>query len=69
MLLLDDPTVGVDPNTREVMFRVLTELAATGATVVLRSSEPELARPALPPVLTIVREGRVVTRAPAGTDA
>ncbi|WP_086723363.1 sugar ABC transporter ATP-binding protein [Streptomyces carpinensis] len=41
VLVLDDPTAGVDPNTREIMFAILHELAAAGVSVLLRSTEPE----------------------------
>jgi ABC-type sugar transport system ATPase subunit len=58
VLLLDDPTVGVDPHTREVMFRVLRSLADAGTTILLRSSEPEqLAR--LCDRVLVVRDGAV----------
>ncbi|MCU1440892.1 MAG: sugar transporter ATP-binding protein [Rhodoglobus sp.] len=66
VLLLDDPTVGVDPNTREVMFRTLRSLADAGTTVLLRSSEPEqLAR--LCDRVLVVRDGRIVNELTAGT--
>lgn len=59
VLLLDDPTVGVDPNTREVMFRTLRSLADAGTTILLRSSEPEqLSR--LCERVVVVRDGRIV---------
>jgi ABC-type sugar transport system ATPase subunit len=58
VLLLDDPTVGVDPHTREVMFRTLRALADAGTTVLMRSSEPEqLAR--LCDRVLVVRDGRI----------
>ncbi len=58
VLLLDDPTVGVDPNTREIMFRSLRSLADAGTTILLRSSEPEqLAR--LCERVLVVRDGRI----------
>jgi ABC-type sugar transport system ATPase subunit len=59
ILLLDDPTVGVDPHTREVVFRTLRALADAGTTILLRSSEPEqLAR--LCERVLVVRDGRIV---------
>lgn len=58
VLLLDDPTVGVDPHTREVMFDTLADLAAAGTTILLRSSEPEqLAR--LCSRVLVVRDGSI----------
>ena len=59
VLLLDDPTVGVDPNTREIMFRTLQVLAGSGTTILLRSSEPEqLAR--LCERVLVLRDGEIV---------
>jgi ABC-type sugar transport system ATPase subunit len=59
VLLLDDPTAGVDPHTREVIFANLRELAARGTTVLLRSTEPEqLAR--LCKRVLVIRDGLVV---------
>lgn len=58
VLLLDDPTVGVDPHTREVIFDTITTLARSGAIVLIRSSEPEqLARHCTRVV--VLRDGRV----------
>lgn len=58
VLLLDDPTVGVDPHTREVIFATITSLARSGAIVMIRSSEPEqLARHCTRVV--VFRDGRV----------
>ncbi|OZE26746.1 hypothetical protein CH278_27015 [Rhodococcus sp. 05-2254-5] len=59
ILLLDDPAVGVDPNTREIIFDTLRELAARGTTVIIRSSEPEhLVR--LCDRVIVVNGGRIV---------
>ncbi|MBS1889231.1 MAG: sugar ABC transporter ATP-binding protein [Actinobacteria bacterium] len=41
VLILDDPTVGVDPGAREQIFRFVGEAAEDGLAVVLLSSEPE----------------------------
>ncbi len=58
VLLLDDPTVGVDPHTREVIFATITSLARLGAIVLIRSSEPEqLARHCTRVV--VLRDGQV----------
>jgi ABC-type sugar transport system ATPase subunit len=58
VLLLDDPTVGVDPHTREAIFATITSLARSGAIILIRSSEPEqLARHCTRVV--VIRDGRV----------
>jgi ABC-type sugar transport system ATPase subunit len=41
LLALDDPTNGVDPETRETIFRVLASLAEEGVAILLHSTEPE----------------------------
>lgn len=41
VLILDDPTVGVDPGAREQIFRFVGEAVEDGLAVVLLSSEPE----------------------------
>jgi ABC-type sugar transport system ATPase subunit len=59
VLLLDDPTAGVDPKTRELIFEQLRRLALQGSSIVLRSSEPEhLAR--LCSRVLVVQQGRIV---------
>ena len=66
VLLLDDPTVEVDPHTREVIFATITSLAQSGAIILIRSSEPEqLARHCTRVV--VIRDGRV-TREFIGAD-
>jgi ABC-type sugar transport system ATPase subunit len=58
VLLLDDPTAGVDPRTREIIFAQLKELAAQGVCILIRSSEPEhLVR--LCNRVLVVQEGRI----------
>ncbi len=37
LLLLDEPTTGLDPNSRVDFFRVVQELSARGATVIISS--------------------------------
>lgn len=59
VLILDDPTVGVDPQTRETIFETLEVLAARGTAVLLRSSEPEQLARACSRVL-VIRDGQVV---------
>ena len=59
VMLLDDPTAGVDPRTREVIFEQLKALAGEGACIILRSSELEhLAR--LCDRVLVVQDGRIV---------
>lgn len=41
VLVLDDPTAGVDPHTREVIFTTMQQLREDGTSIVLRSTEPE----------------------------
>jgi ABC-type sugar transport system ATPase subunit len=42
LLILDDPTIGVDPGARRTMFSVVAERCRTeGLSVLLLSSEPE----------------------------
>ncbi len=41
-MILDDPTIGVDPGARRIMFNVVAERCrAEGLSVLLLSSEPE----------------------------
>jgi ABC-type sugar transport system ATPase subunit len=58
LLVLDDPTAGVDPGTRERLFELLRRLADDGLGVLLRSTEPEqLAR--LCRRVLVMRDGAV----------
>jgi len=64
VLLLDEPTRGVDVGARAELYRLIHELAATGVAVVLVSSEvPEVL--GLSDRVLVMREGRVLTEAPA----
>ena len=64
VLLLDEPTRGVDVGARAELYALIRDLAARGVGIVLVSSE-------VPEVLTladrvlVIREGRVVHEAPA----
>jgi ABC-type sugar transport system ATPase subunit len=58
VLLLDDPTAGVDPNTRELMFQTFGKLADAGTTIILRSTEPEQLVRLCNRVL-VMRDGRI----------
>lgn len=56
VLVLDDPTAGVDPATRERIFALVAESASRGVGILLRSTEPEqLAR--LCSRVLVVRDG------------
>jgi ribose transport system ATP-binding protein len=65
VLLLDEPTRGVDVGARSEIYALVRELAAAGVAVVLVSSVvPEVL--GLADRVLVVREGRVVHEAPAG---
>ena len=64
VLLLDEPTRGVDVGARAELYRLIHELAAAGVAVVLVSSEvPEVL--GLSDRVLVMREGRVLTESPA----
>ena len=59
VLLLNDPTRGVDVETKREIYVMLRSLAAAGKAVVLLSSDtPELVH--LCDRVAVVREGRIV---------
>jgi ribose transport system ATP-binding protein len=65
VLLLDEPTRGVDVGARSEIYALIRRLAAQGAAIVLVSSEvPEVL--GLADRVLVVREGRVVHEAPSG---
>jgi ribose transport system ATP-binding protein len=65
VLLLDEPTRGVDVGARTEIYALIRRLAASGVAVVLVSSEvPEVL--GLADRVLVVREGRVVHEAPSG---
>jgi ribose transport system ATP-binding protein len=64
VLLLDEPTRGVDVGARSEIYALIRRLAARGVAVVLVSSEvPEVL--GLADRVLVVRDGRVVREAPA----
>jgi ribose transport system ATP-binding protein len=64
LLLLDEPTRGVDVGARAELYQVIRALAARGVGVLLVSSEvPEVL--GLADRVLVMREGRVVREAPA----
>ena len=65
VLLLDEPTRGVDVGARAEMYRLIRELADSGVAVVVVSSEvPEVL--GLADRVLVMREGRVIGEAVAG---
>ncbi|MEJ3654644.1 sugar ABC transporter ATP-binding protein [Actinomycetes bacterium KLBMP 9759] len=64
VLLLDEPTRGVDVGARSEIYALIRKLAADGVAIVLVSSEvPEVL--GLADTVLVVREGRVVHTAPS----
>ncbi|MHC4170600.1 MAG: ABC transporter ATP-binding protein [Planctomycetota bacterium] len=63
LLILDEPTIGLDPLVRQTVLELIREAAATGATVLLSSHDlSEVA--AVCQRAAILREGRLVELAP-----
>jgi ribose transport system ATP-binding protein len=64
VLLIDEPTRGVDVGAKREIYGLLRELAATGVAVVMVSSElPEVI--GLSDRITVLREGRLTATLPA----
>jgi ribose transport system ATP-binding protein len=64
LLLLDEPTRGVDVGARAELYQVIRDLAADGVGVLLVSSEvPEVL--GLSDRVLVMREGRLIHEAPA----
>jgi len=59
LLLLDEPTAGVDPQSREKLFEVIQEIASAGTTVVYTTHYIEEAE-RLCDRIAILDEGRIV---------
>ncbi len=65
LLLLDEPTRGVDVGARAELYQVIHNLAANGVGVLLVSSEvPEVL--GLSDRVLVMREGHIIHEAPAG---
>jgi ribose transport system ATP-binding protein len=58
VVVLDDPTVGVDPQSREAIFSVLKDFVGTGRGALVSSSEPDQLAKICDRVLVIVK-GRI----------
>jgi ABC-type multidrug transport system ATPase subunit len=67
VLLLDEPFVGLDPDTLERLGAHLDERADAGAAIVFASHEFELAD-RLAPHVAVLDEGRLVSLVPRGRD-
>jgi ribose transport system ATP-binding protein len=59
VIVLDDPTNGVDPSARQKIFEILRDAAREGVGVVVFSTEPEQLAGICDRVL-ILRDGRIV---------
>jgi ABC-type sugar transport system ATPase subunit len=58
ILILDDPTSGVDVGAKEELYRLIDEMTATGTSVIMSSSElPELL--AVSDRMLVLHQGRV----------
>ncbi|MBX3029926.1 MAG: sugar ABC transporter ATP-binding protein [Chloroflexi bacterium] len=58
ILLMDDPTSGIDVGAKEEFYRIIDDLTTRGTTVIMTSSElPELL--AVSDRLIVLREGRI----------
>jgi ribose transport system ATP-binding protein len=60
VLVLEDPTSGVDPNARATMFAILRDAAYEGVSILFFSTEPEQLADMCARVL-ILRDGAVAT--------
>jgi ribose transport system ATP-binding protein len=66
LLLLDEPTRGVDVGSREQLYSIVSEFARTGGAVITAMSDlDELA--GLVDSALVLREGSVVDELPPGT--
>jgi ABC-type sugar transport system ATPase subunit len=66
ILLLDEPTRGIDVGTKEEIYDLIDTLAAAGLALLVVTSEiPELLR--VSDRIMVLREGRVVAETPAAT--
>ena len=66
LVVLDDPTVGVDSQSREVIFSVLREVVSLGRAALVVSSEPDQLARVCDRVLIIERG--LITRELVGDD-
>jgi ABC-type sugar transport system ATPase subunit len=59
VILLDEPTRGVDVGAKQHIYRIITELAASGAAILLISSELEEVM-GLSHRVYLIRDGRII---------
>lgn len=60
ILIFDEPTIGIDVNSKNEIYKLITELAKEGKSIVMVSSElPELI--ALSDRVLVVKNGRIIT--------
>jgi energy-coupling factor transporter ATP-binding protein EcfA2 len=64
LILLDEPTAGLDPESREGLLRLVLALRDEGATIVIASTSVEDV-PAVADRLVVLHEGRVVGEFPS----
>jgi len=60
VLVLDDPTYGVDPGARETIFEAVQDAAQRGVCVLFFSTEPEQLVRICNRVL-VLRDGEIIT--------
>jgi ribose transport system ATP-binding protein len=59
LLIVDEPTVGIDIGAKEEMYQTIQRLAAEGVAVIIVSSDlPELTR--LSDRIIVLRKGRII---------
>ena len=60
ILIFDEPTIGIDVNSKNEIYKLITELAKEGKSIIMVSSElPELI--ALSDRVLVVKNGRIIT--------
>ena len=64
LLLLDEPTVGVDPLSRRELWEIIRQLIKDGLTVLLSSSDPDEAETC--DSVVVLNEGKKLMDAPPG---
>ncbi|MES0838182.1 sugar ABC transporter ATP-binding protein [Nocardiopsis tropica] len=66
VIVLDEPTRGIDVGAKQAVYRLMRELAASGAAIVLISSElPELI--GMADRLVVLADGRIAGELPGGS--
>jgi ABC-type sugar transport system ATPase subunit len=67
VMLLDEPTRGIDVGAKQAVYGLIRQLAADGVAIVLISSElPEVL--GLADRIVVLRDGRIAAELPAGAD-